>query len=81
MAPRPAADTPPAAEGRVHMVVALRAEARPIIEHLRLSPVARSAPFRVFLSADKRLALAIWEHIRDDILNEDQARRMEQLRR
>ena len=59
MSPRPAADLLPAGAGRVHLVVALRAEAQPIIEHLRLSPVDRGAPFRVFLSVDERVALAI----------------------
>lgn len=59
MASRPAADTLPTGDGRVHLVVALRAEAQPIIEHFRLSPVSRGAPFRVFLSGDEGFALVI----------------------
>jgi len=42
----------------IHFVVALRAEARPIIEHFRLQGEADRAPFRVYQGREARLVVS-----------------------
>lgn len=45
--------------GRVNLVVALRTEAQPLIDHLGMSPVSSGRGFRSFVNSDRGLALVL----------------------
>ena len=52
-------ERPGAPRGRVNLVVALSAEAQPLIDHFRLAQAVRSGSFRRFANQEHGLALAI----------------------